>query len=488
MARQVITGVLRRWMVAAHSLGLAAAAAAAATVAPAPEAAPDEVFNFGRFGAVSIYRGAGEPRNVALFLSGDGGWNQGVVSMARRLAAKHTVVAGIDIRHYLGELETAEQQCVSPAADLENLSHYVQAKSGLKAALTPTLVGYSSGATLVYATLAQSPEGLFKGALSIGFCPDLDLKKPVCKGEGLTARARLDSKGLLKGVDFLPARKLAGKWISLQGETDQVCPAALAKKFIAAVPGGEVVLLPKVGHGYSVEANWVPQFEAAYDRVTARAPRPPAAVLPAPVADLPLIVVPAVGNGPGDWFAVFLTGDGGWVGLDKGVSKELARHNIPIVGWDSLKYFWSRRTPEGASQDLDRVLRHFSREWGRSHALLIGYSQGADAMPFMVNRLPEGTRRLVGLTTLLGISDNALFEFHVANWIGEATGGLPTAPELARWSGSPYLCLYGREDPDAACKHLTGHDGSALVMPGGHHFGGGYAAIAQQILHRLPVP
>jgi type IV secretory pathway VirJ component len=478
-------------------IGLAATATATATAAtvlaattPAAtsvaEPKPAEVFNYGRFGTVSVYRGRGEPRNVALFMSGDGGWNLGVVTMAQRLADKNSVVAGIDIRHYLAELERAGQTCVSPATDFENLSHYLQSKLGLKRYLQPALVGYSSGATLVYATLAESPEGLFKGALSIGFCPDLDLKKPVCKGEGLEASPRLDSKGLLKGVDFLPAQKLSGKWISLQGETDEVCPAPLTQKFIEAVPGGEIVMLPKVGHGFGVEKNWVPQFEAAYDRLTASVPSPSAAALPAPLADLPLIVVPAAGSGPGEWFAIFLTGDGGWVGLDKGVSKELARHNIPIVGWDSLKYFWSPRTPEGASKDLDRVLRHYSSAWGRSHALLIGYSQGADTMPFMVNRLPAGTRQMVGLTTLLGISDNAVFEFHVANWLGEPARGLPTAPELERWSGSPYLCLYGQDDADSACKQLTGHDGSALVMPGGHHFGGGYVEIAEQILNRLP--
>jgi type IV secretory pathway VirJ component len=107
-------------------------------------------------------------------------------------------------------------------------------------------------------------------------------------------------------------------------------------------------------------------------------------------------------------------------------------------------------------------------------------------MPFMVNRLPAATRQLVGFTTLLGISDNAVFEFHVANWLGNPSGGLPTAPELAHWSGSPYLCLYGESDPDSACQQLTGHDGSAVKMPGDHHFAGGYAEIADQILNRLP--
>ena len=410
----------------------------------------------------------------------------GATSLAQRLAEKGAVVAGVDIRHYLAQIEQSGAKCASPAVDFENLSHYLQSKLGLKEYLQPTLVGYSSGATLVYATLGESPDGLFKGGLSIGFCPDLDLKKPVCKGSGIESTPRRDSKGNLKGVDFLPVAHLSGRWISLQDESDQVCPAPLTQKFIAAVPGAEIVLLPKVGHGYSVERNWLPQFDAAYGELTAPRPEAKPAVLPAPVADLPLILVPAEGSGVNDWFGIFLSGDGGWVGLDKGVSAELAKHNIPIVGWDSLKYFWSPRTPESAAKDLDRVLRHYSRDLGRTHALLIGYSQGADTMPFMVNRLPAATRQMVGFTTLLGISDNAVFEFHLANWLGEPSGGLPTAPELARWSGSPYLCLYGEDDADSACQQLTGRDGSSLVMRGGHHFGGGYSEIANVILSRLP--
>jgi type IV secretory pathway VirJ component len=445
-----------------------------------------ETFNYGRFGEISIYRGSAEPRDVVLFLSGDGGWNLGVIAMAQRLGDQGAIVAGIDIRHYLGELEKAPDKCVSPDVDFENLSHYLQSRLAVKHYLQPTLVGYSSGATLVYATLAQAPDGLFKGALSLGFCPDLDLRKPLCKGSGIEAAARRSAQGVLKGVDFLPAKSLSGKWISLQGELDQVCPAPLTQKFVSQVPGAQIVMLAKVGHGYSVEANWLPQFEAAYQQITAAQGAAKVAVLPAPVADLPLTIVAAAAGDVSPWFGIFLSGDGGWVGLDRGVADELANHHIPIVGWDSLKYFWSPRTAQSASADLDRVVRHFSREWGKSHVLLIGYSQGADTLPFMVNRLPAASREMVGLTTLLGLSDNAVFEFHVANWLGNAGGGVPTAPELQRWSGSPYLCLYGADDADSACQQLTGNGGSAVRMPGGHHFGGGYADIAEQILSRLP--
>ncbi len=457
-----------------------------ATVPATGVAAPSEHFTYGRFGEVTVYRAAAEPRDVVLFVSGDGGWNLGVVAMAERLAAAGALVAGIDIRHYLAQVEKSSEKCVSPAVDFENLSHYLQAKLQIKYYLQPTLIGYSSGATLVYATLAEAPEGLFKGALSIGFCPDLDLLKPVCKGSGIEALPRLE-KGRLKGVNFLPAKQLSGKWISLQGQIDQVCPAPLTTKFIEKIPGAEIVDLPRVGHGYSVEKNWVPQYMAAFARITAARSEEatPAAVLPAPVADLPLTIVPAEGTAV-PWLAVFLSGDGGWAGLDRGVSAALAKHGVAVVGWDSLKYFWSPRTPGGAAADLDRVLRHYTREWNKPHVLLIGYSQGADTLPFMVNRLPANSHELVGLTALLGISDTATFEFHLANWLGNASDGIPTAPELAHWKGSRYLCIYGEEDLDSACAQQTGGLGIPVKMAGGHHFGGNYEEIAREILKHLP--
>ena len=427
--------------------------------------APAETFNYDKFGTITLYRSSGHPRDVALLLSGDAGWDANADAMARSLADKDTLVVGIDIRTYREQLETATAACASPSADFENLSHYVQAKLALKKYLPPSLVGVGSGARLAYATLAEAPNGLFKGAVSVGFCPDAHFNKPICAGP----------------------ETISGKWIVLQGAADAVCPVAGVRKFTAGVRGSELIVLPQVGHEYAGTA-WMPVLDAAYAKLAATRIESKSPGLPAALADLPLTIVPASSGGSGDWFGVFLTGDGGWVALDKGVAAELARHNIPIVGWDSLKYFWSRRTPEGAAKDLDRVLRHYAHAWARSHVLLIGFSQGADTIPFMVNRLPPATHKLVGFTTLLGISDNAVWEFHVASWLGTPTKGLPTAPELANWSGSPYLCLYGEGDPDAACAQVTGQGGSFLKMPGGHHFGGGYAQIAGEILNRLPQP
>ena len=51
-----------------------------------------------------------------------------------------------------------------------------------------------------------------------------------------------------------------------------------------------------------------------------------------------------------DPLAVVLSGDGGWSGVDREVAKVLAgRHGVPVVGLDTLEYFWNGRTPEAAA-------------------------------------------------------------------------------------------------------------------------------------------
>ena len=227
-------------------------------------ACAEETFlEYGRFGKVSLYQGSSPPSHVVLFVSGDGGWNLGVVDMARELATLNALVVGIDIVHFLRELGKSGETCSNPAADFEILSKFVQKKLNFPRSIVPVLVGYSSGATLVYAVLAQAPHATFCGAISLGFCPDLLLTKTLCKGHGL--QWEMGPKG--KGYIFLPATNLQDPWIALQGTLDQVCDPASTEDYVKKVKGGEIVILPKVGHGFSVPKNWMPQFKKAFLRI-----------------------------------------------------------------------------------------------------------------------------------------------------------------------------------------------------------------------------
>jgi type IV secretory pathway VirJ component len=476
---------------------VAAPARHARRVAPAAAAAPaGETVTYGRFGKVALYRQTPHPHNVVLFFSGDGGWNLGVVDMAETLAKMDALVVGINLPYYLAALAASKETCSYPASDAELLSKFVQKKLAFPTYTPPVLVGYSSGATLVYALLVEAPPNTFKGAISMGFCPDLPLRKPFCAGHGLTWGP--GPKG--KGVSFKPAASLEQPWVAFQGLIDQVCSPQDVEAYVRQVKHGEAVMLPRVGHGFSVPANWEEQFKQAFQRLTSavepgHAPAPAAAAAAAPPAgvgapaaaplppvdDLPLVEVPAK-QPAGDLLAVMVSGDGGWAGIDHDVANVLASKGVPVVGLNSLQYFWSARTPDGAAADLQRIARHYLGAWGKQQLLLVGYSLGADVLPFMAGRLPPDLLGRVRLIALLGPSRMTSFEFHLTDWLGGSGGGdRPVLPEVTKLRGRPLLCLYGQEEKDSLCTEIGGL-GKAVALEGSHHFGGDYAALADRIL------
>ena len=143
--------------------------------------------------------------------------------------------------------------------------------------------------------------------------------------------------------------------------------------------------------------------------------------------------------------AVLLTGDGGWAVTDQGLSEALAKGGIPVVGWNSLRYFLTRKEPDRAARDLERVLRVYLPLWHKEKVILIGYSFGADVMPFLANRLPPDLAAKVSLIVLMGPSGAADFRFHPTEWLGKPS---PTACRCCRSSRScaagEILCAYGR--------------------------------------------
>ena len=441
----------------------------------------EEFLSFGRFGKVTLYRESQHPSQVVLFVSGDGGWNKGVIDMAEALASLDAVVVGIDINHYLKELRISSEKCSYPAADFEMLSKFIQKKLDLPGYVPPILVGYSSGATFVYATLVQAPPNTFRGAISLGFCPDLPLTKPLCRGNGLEWKR--GPRG--KGYSFLPASNLQVPWIAFQGTIDQVCNVPAVENYVKQVGHGEIVLLPKVGHGFAVQRNWMPQFKQAFKRLieTHRIDRSPVGD---ELNDLPLVEV--LPKGPSrNVFAVILSGDGGWASIDRELGNSLASQGISVVGLNSLQYFWTRRTPEEAAKDLERILLYYLTSWKKEKVILIGYSLGADVLPFMVNRLSHDILDQVQLTVLLGPEQAVAFEFHLTDWLGlsSSVNAQPVLPEVEKLEDMKILCFYGEEEKDSLCRDLDIGLGKNILLKGGHHFRGDYEAIAETILREV---
>lgn len=433
---------------------------------------------YGPFGTLHLYQDGERPQRLVLFISGDGGWNLGVVDMARSLAHGGTMVAGIDITHYIGRLNATHGKCSYAAAQFESLSQYLQKKHHFAHYAPPVLVGYSSGATMVYATLAQSPANTFAGGISLGFCPDLKTAKPFCRGNGALGYTTDRKLGFIyKVVETLPS-----PWKVLQGDIDKVCYPPDTKTFVARVGNSELIALPKVGHGFSVQRNWMPQFKRAFENISASSPAGQT-LLPthdAGVGDLPLVILPTARHS--DSMAVVISGDGGWASIDKQIGESLNASGIPVVGLNALQYFWERKTPDIAAADLGRILQHFGSKWAAKRFILVGYSRGADTLPFMVSRLPEELKSRIAGITLLGLETEVDFEFHVGDWLGNTDGQQQVLPEVAKLAGMKLTCIFGADETDSACRQLDAGSVNVVQMPGGHHFDGRYRELADIIL------
>jgi len=201
------------------------------------------------------------------------------------------------------------------------------------------------------------------------------------------------------------------------------------------------------------------------------------------VDDLPLNEVPAA-NGTSQTLALFVTGDGGWAALDRGVSARLAEQGIATVGLDARSYFWHQKTLDQTTRDVERVLRHYLHAWHRSQILLIGYSFGADVLPAVINRLPPDLRGRINALSLLGVESTMSLEVHIADWLpGVGSRGPPVAPELLALSKLPVQCIYGEGEHGSLCVMLPqGHHVTVERIGGGHHFGRDYTFLADRIL------
>jgi type IV secretory pathway VirJ component len=436
----------------------------------------EDAFAFGLFGRVVLYRQSTLPAHVVIFVSGDGGWNKGVVDMAKALASLDAAVAGVDITRYLRAAQSSGGECLYPAADFEELSKFIQKRMELPKYISPILVGYSSGATLVYGTLVQAPPTTFLGAISLGFCPDMETAKPFCRGNGLESIPLPIGKGFV----FLPASHLHSPWVAFQGTIDQVCSASATKTFVEKVRDGEIILLPKVGHGFSVERNWMPQFREAFTRIVRTNET---GTRKDDLKDLPLVEVRAT-DADSKSIAVVVSGDGGWAGIDRELGEYLSQQGISVVGLNSLQYFWSPRSPSMAGADLERIIRHYLAAWNKERVILIGYSFGADVLPFMAAELPIDLRNRTQLVALLGPDRLAEFEFHMANWLGKTSpkASYLVLPKVHDLRGIQVLCFYGSEEKESLCRGIDHHLATPVELRGGHHFGGDYKKIAETIL------
>lgn len=433
------------------------------------------------FGGVAVFAPSqgSSPRAFIIYLTDDGG-NQLTVerrASVERLVAQGAAVAPLSapavLNHLAARADTAAT-CLDAFEEFEDLSTLAQRTLGGTNYRWPVLLGDGpTGGTLAYLALAQAPVNTTAGAVSLAFSPALSSGLPLCPGAPLVPSTALDK---MQHV-YAPSTDVPGRWLLVAQER----PSPEIEAFLRADDGNEFRLVPGAGPDAQLRAA-----EAAALELGA----PPATSL----GDLPLVEIPARGQGPGNaakagTLAVFVSGDGGWRDIDKRIAEELAAQGVAVVGIDALRYFWGRKSPETVARDIERIIATYGQRWQVRRVALLGFSLGADALPLAWSHLGPATRDQVRLVALMGLGTTADLEVSVTGLLGIASAqAVDARPALRTLPASRVLCFFGTDEKaagESGCL-LPELAGATLVeRPGGHHLNRDYGPVAKAILARL---
>jgi phosphatidylglycerol lysyltransferase len=428
---------------------------------------PDRAFSLeaNNLGTIHLVDPAGAMRGLVVLFSGAAGWNSLADAAAAALAQEGALVVGVDLPSYLVRLDSRPPEaCHNIVGDVESITRQLQRERSNSSYLTPIVAGIEEGGALAAALLAQAPAATIAGAVAYDPTLSVDTRVPLCS----TPAAVAEPAG---GFAYGPWPTLPGFWVvgfPSGGDTPT------RQRIAALKAAGTPVDIANLTGGSLAE-----RLAALLRPHLAPIASPPVAG----IEDLPLVEMPAVPHG--SLLAIILSGDGGWRDLDKTIAEDLRSDGISVVGWDSLRYFWSQKSPEETARDLGTVIDAYVSRWGVSKVALVGYSFGADVLPFAYDRLPADAKARVVQLSLLGFATAADFEIRVAGWLGEPPGkdALPTASALAPIDPAMIQCFYGASETDSACPLLEpGSKAEVIRTAGGHHFDNDYAALARRIL------
>ncbi len=183
----------------------------------------------------------------------------------------------------------------------------------------------------------------------------------------------------------------------------------------------------------------------------------------------------------------YITGDGGMKKFSVDMVNTLASKGYPVIGLNALKYFWSKKTPAQAAGDVAALMQYYSTQWNNHSFVLIGYSMGADVLPFIYNSLPATLQSQVQHLVFMSPSSSTDMVVHLSDMLGKTStpGSMNVPAAMNTISGKPLLLIFGQDEKDFDSKSLTINNYKQLVLPGGHHYNDDAVGVVQQILSHL---
>jgi type IV secretory pathway VirJ component len=145
--------------------------------------------------------------------------------------------------------------------------------------------------------------------------------------------------------------------------------------------------------------------------------------------------------------------------------KQWNSHGYPVVALNAKSYFWSTKRPEDAAKDVADLITKYLSLWKRNEVILLGYSFGADVIPFIQTRLSPVVLNKIQQTVLFSPSKNTDFTIHLFyNDKGSSV------PDEINKLNKPVLIVFGDKEKDLPELQITNKLAIIIKVAGDHHY------------------
>ena len=181
----------------------------------------------------------------------------------------------------------------------------------------------------------------------------------------------------------------------------------------------------------------------------------------------------------------YLSGDGGFNKFSNSLCTDLNEQGYDVSALNCRSYFWDKKTPEQAAADISRYLSQQLNGRDNQQVVILGYSFGADIVPFIMTRLTKEISDKIIASYMMASSGTTDFEIHWSDILGgHSKREKDVITELNKLTDKKIILISASDDKDLDLSRITIKYKSE-VLPGGHHFDGDTHEISKVIVNDM---
>jgi type IV secretory pathway VirJ component len=182
----------------------------------------------------------------------------------------------------------------------------------------------------------------------------------------------------------------------------------------------------------------------------------------------------------------YVSGDGGWNDFSNQLASGLYKNGYAVVGIDSRKYFWSKKTPTNFANDLQSLISQYLKEWNKREFIIIGYSFGADVSAFLPANFNHATADKFKEMILLSPGYSTSYEVKLMDMLNSGGNSnlekYKVYPEILK-ANLPITCVFGSDDDSDFKSGLKETKNiHKIIIKGNHHYDDDFSLVLKTVL------